>query len=398
MDHENALPRPPHFSLDNDWRQQRFNKPPWTMLYLQHQSDDAFYKRNSVMFNYSQIDVPMYLVAGLYDGYRDYATNIYDGVREAKGGRNAQDMKVVVGPWNHVWPEDGPMGPGYSGLNEAVRWFDTHLKGLDGEEEEDGKVTMFVRDAVPPGRKHVKIPGRWLTTSWPIPSTDHKVFFLAHTPTVSPLSGKLTQDSPTNESHVYRLPYKSTSGTQQGTWFGEALPDMAPYDSHSITFDSELVVEEFSIAGYPKVSLLVGADAQLAHIVVRLEDVFPDGRVSHITGGLRNMAYINSRDSPEPIKVGNWFHVEFDLHVTTWTFRQGHRIRLAASSSVFPMAWPTPFKMNTYLQTGTAFSSVTLPTISIPIDHKPAPFVHLEPRRDAEDLEMEKRDGMEIIR
>ncbi|KAJ3339830.1 hypothetical protein HDU93_007715 [Gonapodya sp. JEL0774] len=367
-------------------------------------SDGPFFEHNSVMLNYSQIDVPLYLNSGLYDGYRDYAARIYEGVRDAKtrAGKTPQEMKMVLGPWNHAWPQDGPIGPRYSGADEAVRWFDRHMKtdAGDGDIDGPGPVTMYIRDAVPPGRKHLNIPGRWFTTSWPIPQTRNAVYhILPSSSSNSTSSGSLILNALplTNVSYVYKLSYKPSSGTEMGTWFGEPLPDMRSYDGVSIVFDSEVILDDFAIAGFPKVSILVSAEAPLAHWVVRLEDVWPDGHVSHVTGALRNGAYRNGRQKPEAIKIGEWFKMEMDLHLTTWTFRAGHRVRLAVSNAVFRMAWPTPFEMRTSLMAG-AQSSLRLPVISIPANHIPARFVNVKAKEDREDKEIRRRDGMTVIR
>ena len=40
------------------------------------------------------------------------------------------------------------------------------------------------------------------------------------------------------------------------------------------------------------------------------------------------------------------------MHLATWTFPKGHRIRLSVSDALWPMIWPTPYAMTTTLQLG----------------------------------------------
>ena len=37
----------------------------------------------------------------------------------------------VIGPWEHVWPEQGVPGPAIGFLQEEIRWWDHWLKGVD---------------------------------------------------------------------------------------------------------------------------------------------------------------------------------------------------------------------------------------------------------------------------
>ena len=37
----------------------------------------------------------------------------------------------MIGPWEHVWPEEGVPGPAIGFLQEEVRWWDHWLKGID---------------------------------------------------------------------------------------------------------------------------------------------------------------------------------------------------------------------------------------------------------------------------
>jgi len=56
----------------------------------------------------------------------------------------------------------------------------------------------------------------------------------------------------------------------------------------------------------------------------------------------------NSESPDEPMALA------FDLHATTWTFRSGHRIRLALSTAQFPMLWPSAHRLTLTVRTGGA--------------------------------------------
>lgn len=67
VDHKNALPASPNYSMDEQWIKQRFTRRPWIDFYLEHQSDSSFWRKNSIKYAYDNLTIPVYLVAGLYD-------------------------------------------------------------------------------------------------------------------------------------------------------------------------------------------------------------------------------------------------------------------------------------------------------------------------------------------
>jgi hypothetical protein len=180
---------------------------------------------------------------------------------------------------------------------------------------------------------------------------------------------------------VESLRYVPSYGVATGLWWGEPTGDMRPDDAGSLVFDSPVLEEGFEIVGLPRVRLRVSADAPLAHWVARLEDVQPDGTVSLVTGRLLNGSQRRSRLEPELLEPGEIYDLEIDLHFTTWTFKAGHRVRLAVSNSLFPMIWPTPHPMTTELHLGVESTRMELPVIP-PTERKVPAFLPPEPREE----------------
>jgi hypothetical protein len=152
------------------------------------------------------------------------------------------------------------------------------------------------------------------------------------------------------------------------------------------------------VAGFPRVGLTVTASAPLANWTVRLEDVSPDGAVALVTGAAANGTQLRSRLAPERVAAGQSRRLALDLHFTTWTFRRGHRIRLAVSNAQFPMLWPTPFSMATTVRTG-ADAFLRLPLLPASAGEDPA-LPPPEPRAEAGDaatLDSAPPEGHRII-
>ena len=158
------------------------------------------------------------------------------------------------------------------------------------------------------------------------------------------------------------LAYKAGAGTGVHGWWGETSGDMAFDDQSSLFFDSEPLEETIEIIGIPRVNLKVAADAPLYQWTVRLEDVWPDGKVSMISGTLINPADRMSRLSPALLEPGKETLLSGEIHFTTWRFKPGHKIRLSIANAQFPMAWPTPYKGSTTFYPGPD-SSIELPIV-----------------------------------
>jgi hypothetical protein len=151
-------------------------------------------------------------------------------------------------------------------------------------------------------------------------------------------------------------------------------------DTHSLVYDTPPLEEDLEILGMPRVILNVSADAPLAHWFVRLSDVAPDGAVTQVAGAGFNGAHRESAYEPKALKPGRMYPLEIDMHITSWVFPKGHRIRFAVNNAAWPMIWPTPYPMTTSLRLGGKHPSrVVLPVV--PYEDRPKPDF-LPPAKD----------------
>ena len=374
IDHENGLPATPDYRLDGAYFKNRFEATPWFITYLKQQRDGPFWRKESLRWQYDKLKVPTYLIGGLLDGYRDTVPRILENV--------GAPVKGVIGPWNHAWPDNGEPGPNYEWRHEAVRWWDHWLKGRDTGVLDDPQFTFFLRTGHGPDPNLKQTPGRWVCDTWPPERGSRKRFH--------PGSDGDLAERP-GEPSTRSLHYVPSYGLATGVWWGETTGDLRPDDAGSLVFDTPVLDETIEIAGFPRVRLRVGADAPLAHWVARLEDVQPDGTVALVTGGLINGSQRQSRLNPVALEPGKLYDLEFDLHFTTWTFRPGHRIRLAVSNALFPMIWPSPHPMLTRLVTGDA-SWLDLPVLPTGKRNPPS-FVPPQPRESREDARYLRGEG-----
>jgi len=125
-------------------------------------------------------------------------------------------------------------------------------------------------------------------------------------------------------------------------------------------FDSDPFAERLEFLGTPRVHLELTADQPVAYVIVRLNDVAPDGASSRVSYGVLNLTQRHSREHPEPVPVGERFGVDVKLNDVAYAFAPGHTMRLSISTCYWPVLWPTPEPVRLALHTGV--SHLALPT------------------------------------
>jgi hypothetical protein len=366
MEVQPAITRYPDFPLDEKSLAERFDNPPWSLAYKKQQRDGKFWQASLFPARYDAIQVPVLMIGGWYDGYRDSIPRMLEKLKGPAWG--------IVGPWNHSGPDSGRPGPPIEWRREAVRFFDQFLKGEDTGFSKQPRLAVYVRQSYPPGADRKTIPGQWrYEEGWPIRRSRDTTLHLTPEHT-------LAAAAPAPGSHA--LACVPSTGEAAGFWWGELTPDQRSADAWSLVYDSGPLSEDIEILGFPKALLRAAADAPLANWFVRLSDVAPDGQVTLVTGAGLSGAQRGSASEPTPLTPGKRYPLEVELHFTSWVFPKGHRVRLAVSNALWPMIWPTPYAMTTELSLGGADGSrLVLPVI--PAEARPAPaFGPPEPWHD----------------
>jgi uncharacterized protein len=347
MDLDQGRTGAPEFSLEEAAIGPRMDSEPWSLTYMKHQRDGAFWR--APLQPIDTLKVPAFLIGGLQDGYRDSIPRMLEKVKAP--------LKAWIGPWNHGFPNDSDYGPLYEWRDQAVRWFDYWLKGRDTGVLSDPKLIVYQQHWRAPGSQPQDLPGEWRAETWPPAGAAAATLYL------QPEHRLSWEHAGSGRDQLRNVP---SSGVEAGFWWGELLTDQRPVDAYSLTYDSAVLAEDIAILGLPRVILQVSADAPLADWFVRLSDVAPDGGVTMVTGAGINGAQRDSMAEPKDLIPGKLYTLSMDLHLASWVFPKGHRIRVAVSNALWPMNWPTPFPMTTSVMLGgSAASSVMLPRVPV---------------------------------
>ena len=252
---------------------------------------------------------------------------------------------AVIGAWSHTGdrhaspygsPKATPIPNLASQWQEALRFFNHHLKGIRDEHISDRILFYFTL-----GEE------RWKTaTVWPPAGTTTQRWYLAE-------DGMLSLEAPAAESgaDAYTVDFEASTGTTN-RWHTQdgvtpvIYKDRAEMDRRLLTYTSPALTEDTQITGYPIVTLYVTSTATDGAFFVYLEDVDETGKVIYVTEGQLRAIHRKVSSEPAPYKMFVPYHsfkkkdamplvsgevaeLTFGLLPTSVLIQKGHRLRIA---------------------------------------------------------------------
>ena len=326
------------------WREQWMERlenwePVAATIWQRHPQRDGYWKHGSVCEHYADIECAVYAVGGWNDGYSNAVPRLLAHL--------PCPTKGLIGPWGHKYPHDAIPGPSIGFLQHALRWWDHWLKDADTGIMEEAQYTVWVDEPQAPLACLPVSKGRWVTEpAWPSPNIEHRTLYL---------NGDGLADTGGPEKVIgHRSP--ETTGAGGGVWcpygLGGSSPDLAvdqrEDDAKSLCIDGAPLAHRLEILGPPVVTLRLSIDEPQGMVVARLNDVAPDGTSVRVSYGMLNLSQREGRERPGAMIPGEEVEVRLPLNDCAHAFPAGHRVRIALSTSYFPIAWtaPKPFTLS----------------------------------------------------
>jgi putative CocE/NonD family hydrolase len=103
-----------------------------------------------------------------------------------------------------------------------------------------------------------------------------------------------------------------------------------------LVYTSEPLTDDLNVVGPVTAVLYAASSAPDTDWVIRLCDVWPDGRSVTVCDGILRARYRESFARPVLLEPGQIYRFEIDLRATAQTFGAGHRLRVHVTSSDFP--------------------------------------------------------------
>jgi hypothetical protein len=112
--------------------------------------------------------------------------------------------------------------------------------------------------------------------------------------------------------------------------------DHRPLEGRVLTYTSNVLQSDLAVVGPVTAVLHAASSAPDTDWVVRLCDVWPDGRSMPVCDGILRARYRDSLSQPSLLAPGEIYRFQIDLWSTAQVFKAGHRLRVHVTSSDFP--------------------------------------------------------------
>lgn len=283
------------------------------------------------------VRVPCLHIGGWFDIFQQGTIDAFLSCQH-RGGEGARGrQRLIMGPWTHgiggtsagqlTWPDNAALDVGA----EALAFIDDWMR----RQAETASYQPAVRYYLMGSTAEPDAPGNvWRQADdWPPPS-QQKPLYLAP-------DGRLSSKPP-DEPAALTIRHDPFDPVPTVGGFNLVLP-AGPMDqslieqrSDVLVFTSPPLAEPVEVVGRVWACLFVSSDCPDTDVIVKLCDVYPDGRSFLIAcGGLR-LRFRNGFDHEELLEPGEVYEVHIDMWSTAYVFNSGHCIRADVQCSHFP--------------------------------------------------------------
>jgi predicted acyl esterase len=214
----------------------------------------------------------------------------------------------------------------------------------------------WMHDSYRPRALYGDMPGGYVAEpAWPAPDASPRRFHLN--------AGVIGDQAGAEAALSVTCPQTLGSCTpiwgNNGNGAPECPLDQRPDDALSLVFDSAPLSQPLAFLGTPVVALDLAIDQPQGFVVVRLSEVLADGVVTQVSYGLMNLTHDAAHEVITPVVPGQRRRATVRLNDNGHRFAAGSRIRVAVSTALWPIVWPSPHPVRLTVFTGA--STLTLP-------------------------------------
>ena len=127
-------------------------------------------------------------------------------------------------------------------------------------------------------------------------------------------------------------------------------------DARSLLFDTSPLSEPMEILGVAVVEVELSVDRPVAFLIVRLCEVTPDMVSRRVTYGVLNLCHRDGSEKPKALVPGARYRIRVTMRDIAQEFRAGSKLRLALSTTYWPMLLPSPEAVTLTLYTDKSVS------------------------------------------
>lgn len=307
-----------------------------------HPHYDEYWQAEDCTRHFDKMNVPCFTIGSWYDFMNQGSVASFIGRQHNGGEKSRGQQQLLIGPWLHgrlnkgnkvgelVYPENAA----WAVHEHMVRWFNHYLKDEDNGADRDSTVRYYVMGAV--GEDGA--PGNVWRSADDFPPKARAVPMYLHD------GGGLSDTKPANRNastgylsdplHPMEIPGRSFPGARDARAF-ESQKQVK-------TFTTEPLKAPVEWTGRVQAELYVSSDAPDTDFIVRVSDVYPDGRSILIVDYPLRARYREGFDKEVLMTPGQVYRVAFPIGWMSQIFNTGHRIRVTVASTGAPLYEPNP--------------------------------------------------------
>lgn len=310
--------------------------------WFQHPHYDDYWRDEDCSLHFDKMNVPCFTIGSWYDFMNQGSIASFLG-RQQSGGPNSRGrQQLIIGPWLHgrlnkgnkvgdltypdnaIWPE----------VEHMTRWFNHHLKGQATGVDREPAVRYYVMGAV----GETDAPGNvWRTAETFPPAHREQPLYLS-------AGGKLSPAAPTEPNSATSYVSDPRAPMQlPGPGFPGAK-DARPFEQQAEvrTFTTDVLAEPVEWTGRVRAELHISSTARDTDFLVRVSDVYPDGRSILIVDYPLRARYREGFDHEALLEPGQVHKLTWDIGWISQIFNRGHRIRVTVASTGAPLYESNP--------------------------------------------------------
>ncbi|MGQ4872508.1 MAG: CocE/NonD family hydrolase [Promethearchaeia archaeon] len=317
--------------------------------------------KNSILYNsttllqgenvFSNVQVRAIHVGGWYDHFLGGTIRGYMGYDDLGGKRARGHQLLVIGPWTHgavygLWQGELIYPINSNGLALLSEWerklFEESLLGIEHDELWEGnRVAYYLMGDVDDPDCDANY---WkFAKDWPLDYKWNKWYF-----GVDDDGNRILVDDENDLNGFYNFSYDYdpkdpviTRGGNNQPGFDTAGPmDQRPVEEEDgklrddvLLFESEVLKKPYTIEGDLKVDLFIKSTCNDTDFMVKLCDVYPDGRRMLILDSALTTRFRKGFFEEHFLTPGKEYNITIDLFATAYQFNKGHKIAVVITSS-----------------------------------------------------------------
>lgn len=305
-------------------------------------------------------DIAIYNHGSWMDPFITSTTELYNTMKDTN------NSKMIIDPgyhettspfWKYCGEDESTSISAYA--MEMLRFYDHYLKGIDNGIDTESPIYIY----------NMNGDGWRAEDEFPLARQVETDYYLSE-------NGILTtsQESSENGSDDYKVDL-----TQDSSWTAtgydytvsryvmaapDEVPDRTEQDKKCLTYTTAALAQDTEVTGYPMVSFYASSTSDDADFHIYMEDVDADGNAILVTEGILRAGYAQTYDNDNMIlggttgvdvlpdliwhgyeesqydsdifADGNIVELKLNLFPTSWTFKEGHSIRISIACANTP--------------------------------------------------------------